>query len=99
MLIVALHQCHTQGAHLAVGLLGRAGGDAVFLQDRAALRERSVPIGPSLLFFGCRDLLQDFLYEEELREVEATEVTRLFCAFSREPGERPACGGMQIEAV
>ena len=58
-----------------------------FLEDRAALKKRGVPIGPSLLFFGCRDPLQDFLYEEELRGFETVGVTRLICAFSREPGK------------
>ena len=40
-----------------------------------------------MLFFGCRDPLQDFLYEDEMRAFEADGVTRLFLAFSREPGK------------
>ena len=58
-----------------------------FLQERAALKQRGVPVGESLLFFGCRDPLQDFLYEEELRAFEASGITRLHCAFSRAPGQ------------
>jgi len=38
-----------------------------------------------MLFFGCRDPLQDFLYEDEMRGFEAAGVTRLFPAFSRQP--------------
>ena len=33
------------------------------LQERAALKQRGVPVGESMLFFGCLDPLQDFLYE------------------------------------
>ena len=58
-----------------------------FLQERAALKQKGVPVGESMLFFGCRDPLQDFLYEDELRAFEAAGVTRLFSAFSREPGK------------
>jgi cytochrome P450 / NADPH-cytochrome P450 reductase len=58
-----------------------------FLQERLALKQQSVPVGESMLFFGCRDPLQDFLYENELRAFEAAGVTRLFSAFSRQPGE------------
>ena len=61
-----------------------------FLQERAALKQRGVPVGESMLFFGCRDPLQDFLYEDELRGFEAMGVTRLFSAFSREPGKPKA---------
>lgn len=56
--------------------------------DRSATRWPSwVPVGESMLFFGCRDPLQDFLYEGELRRFEAAGVTRIFPVFSREPGQ------------
>jgi cytochrome P450/NADPH-cytochrome P450 reductase len=58
-----------------------------FLQDRAAMKRKGVPVGESLLFFGSRDPLQDFIYEDELRGFEAEGVTRLWTAFSREPGQ------------
>jgi cytochrome P450/NADPH-cytochrome P450 reductase len=61
-----------------------------FLQERAALKQQGVPIGESLLFFGCRDPQQDFLYADELRAFEAAGVTRLVTAFSRVPGQ-PKC--------
>ncbi|HEX3348305.1 MAG TPA: cytochrome P450, partial [Acetobacteraceae bacterium] len=80
-----------ENPHLPMIMVGPGTGVAPFrgfLQERAALRERGVPIGPSLLFCGCRDPLQDFLYEEEMRDFDATGVTRLFCAFSREPGRQ-----------
>jgi cytochrome P450 / NADPH-cytochrome P450 reductase len=58
-----------------------------FLQERAALKQQGVPVGESMLFFGCRDPLQDLLYEDELRAFEAAGVTRLCTVFSREPGK------------
>ena len=56
-------------------------------RNRAALKQRGVPVGESMLFFGCRDPLQDFLYEDEMRAFEAMGVVRLFCAFSRDPAK------------
>ena len=31
--------------------------------------------------------MQDFLYEDEMRAFEAGGITKLVCAFSREPGK------------
>jgi cytochrome P450/NADPH-cytochrome P450 reductase len=76
--------------HVPMIMVGPGTGVAPFrgfLQERAALKQRGVPVGESMLFFGCRDPLQDFLYEEEMRGFEAAGVTRLFPVFSREPGK------------
>jgi cytochrome P450/NADPH-cytochrome P450 reductase len=54
-----------------------------FLQERAALRAQGALVGPSLLFYGCRDPEQDFLYADELRDLVEHGVTNLEVAFSR----------------
>src|SRR3954467_1951884 len=69
-----------------------------FLQERAALTRQGVPVGESMLFCGCRDPLQDFLYEDELRAFEAAGVTRVYAAFSREPGRPKTYVQQSIEA-
>jgi cytochrome P450 / NADPH-cytochrome P450 reductase len=76
--------------HVPMIMVGPGTGVAPFrgfLQERAALKQRGVPVGESMLFFGCRDPLQDFLYEEEMRAFEAVGVTRMLPCFSREPGK------------
>jgi cytochrome P450/NADPH-cytochrome P450 reductase len=55
-----------------------------FLQERAAQRARGVPVGTSLLFFGCRTSEDDYLYEDELRSYEADGVVKVDAVFSRE---------------
>jgi cytochrome P450/NADPH-cytochrome P450 reductase len=54
-----------------------------FLQERAALRDQGVPVGPSLLFFGCRNQEVDLLYSDELRDYQARGLVRVENAFSR----------------
>ena len=79
-----------ENPHLPMIMIGPGTGVAPFrgfLLERAALKKQGAPIGQSLLFFGCRDPMQDFLYEEEMRAFEAEGVTKLVCAFSREPGK------------
>jgi cytochrome P450 / NADPH-cytochrome P450 reductase len=76
--------------HVPMIMVGPGTGVAPFrgfLQERAALKQRGVPVGEAMLFFGCRDPLQDFLYEDEMRAFETAGVTRLFPVFSREPGK------------
>jgi len=54
-----------------------------FLQERAALRDQGVPVGPSLLFFGCRNQEVDLLYADELRAYQESGLVRVENAFSR----------------
>src|SRR5271165_591722 len=58
-----------------------------FIQERADLKASGVPVAESLLFFGFRRPDQDYLYEKELRDFEATGVVRLIGAASRVPGQ------------
>jgi cytochrome P450/NADPH-cytochrome P450 reductase len=58
-----------------------------FLQERAAVKARGDEVGPSSLFFGCRNPEQDYIYEEELEAFVREGVADLKCAFSRLDGQ------------
>ncbi|VVT46879.1 uncharacterized protein SAPINGB_P001433 [Magnusiomyces paraingens] len=39
-----------------------------FVHERAYLAAQGAPVGPALLFFGCRNSKEDFLYRDEWKE-------------------------------
>jgi cytochrome P450 / NADPH-cytochrome P450 reductase len=76
--------------HIPMIMVGAGTGMAPFrgfLQERAALAEKGVPVGKSILFYGCRNADHDMLYADELKAFEASGITQLQVAFSREPGQ------------
>jgi len=75
-----------ENPHTPMIMIGAGTGLAPFrgfLQDRAALRDQGVPVGPSLLFFGCRNQEVDLLYADELRTYQESGLVRVENAFSR----------------
>lgn len=76
--------------HVPMIMVGAGTGMAPFrgfLQERADLRTKGVPVGESILFFGCRSPELDFLYADELQGFADVGVTDLQMAFSRADGQ------------
>ena len=76
--------------HVPMIMVGAGTGVAPFrgfLQERADLKEKGVPIGESILFFGCRNAENDFLYANEFQEFANAGVTDLQVGFSRAEGQ------------
>lgn len=57
-----------------------------FLSERCQVQKIGKEIGQMVLFFGCRNPSEDFIYREELQEMQKTlgDKLRLVTAFSRE---------------
>ncbi len=61
-----------------------------FVQERAHQVEKGVPVGKTVLFFGCRSRDQDFLYSQEWEEYKKIlgGNFELITAFSREGSKK-----------
>jgi NADPH-ferrihemoprotein reductase len=60
------------------------------LQERAYLRAKMKQnVGPNILYFGCKNREQDFIYADELEQYQKDgTLTQLHLAFSRENKEK-----------
>lgn len=60
-------------------------GRRAFMQDRLhAKQSTGLPVGQSVLFFGCRRADQDYLYGPQLEQWAQQGSLSLFNAFSRQ---------------
>ncbi|CAO3590359.1 unnamed protein product [Absidia cylindrospora] len=61
-----------------------------FVRERALLKKQGKPVGPTILFFGCRHSQKDFLYADEWPELFDTlgEDSQMITAFSRETDQK-----------
>jgi len=59
-----------------------------FIQERAWQAEQGKPVGPTVLYFGCRNKAEDFIYRDELEGWESAGVLTLHTAFSRDQAEK-----------
>jgi NADPH-ferrihemoprotein reductase len=61
-----------------------------FVRERALQKQEGKPIGPTILFFGCRNSKQDFVYSEEWPALFETlgGSSRIITAFSRETEQK-----------
>ncbi|KFM99284.1 cytochrome P450 [Bacillus clarus] len=54
-----------------------------FLQARKAMKANGQSLGEAHLYFGCRSLEEDYLYQEELEQAQEEGIVTLHTAFSR----------------
>ncbi|KAL8614018.1 hypothetical protein ACOMHN_023253 [Nucella lapillus] len=56
-----------------------------FLQERDFTHKEGKTLGDTILYFGCRRKVDDFIYEDELQEYcQSGSLTKLYTAFSRD---------------
>lgn len=59
-----------------------------FIQERSWQKEQGKPVGPTLLYFGCRNKSHDYIYQEELEAWQEEGLLDLRVAFSRDQAEK-----------
>ena len=45
-------------------------------------------MGPTVLYFGCRNKANDYIYQEELEQLQSEGLLQLHTAFSRDQPEK-----------
>nr|BAL05159.1 cytochrome P450 [Phanerodontia chrysosporium] len=67
-----------------------------FLQERAMQKQAGRDVGKSLLFFGCRDPQEDYLYkDDDLKAWVDLDIVDVRVAFSRAPDQSLGCKYVQ----
>jgi len=51
-----------------------------FIQERHFFKTQGKPVGETILYYGCRNREEDFLYEEELKYFENEKNLRITCS-------------------
>ncbi|XP_016991299.1 NADPH--cytochrome P450 reductase [Drosophila rhopaloa] len=59
-----------------------------FIQERQFLRDEGKNVGESILYFGCRKRIEDYIYETELEEWVTKGTLNLKAAFSRDQAKK-----------
>lgn len=59
-----------------------------FIQERHFYKTQGKPVGETVLYYGCRNRAEDYLYEEELKHFVDEKVLELHVAFSRDQEEK-----------
>lgn len=59
-----------------------------FMQDRDHRKSNGETVGDTIMYFGCRNRAEDYIYEEELEDYVSKNSITLRLAFSRDQGEK-----------
>jgi NADPH-ferrihemoprotein reductase len=59
-----------------------------FIQERHFYKSQGKPVGETILYYGCRNRAEDFLYQEELKYFESEKSLEMHVAFSRDQEEK-----------
>ena len=60
----------------------------MLFQERAWQKSQGKPVGPTVLYFGCRNKAQDYIYQDELEDWEKDGLLTLHTAFSRDQKQK-----------
>ncbi|UKZ78614.1 hypothetical protein TrVFT333_006360 [Trichoderma virens FT-333] len=66
-----------------------------FIEERFIILRSGRPLAPAVLFYGCRNPLDDDLYYDEFSGWEAAGVVTIFRAYSRQPEASLGCKYVQ----